>query len=147
MRSGAVARLGSLKRPTIHSIAVRTSSHARARSFFLADQKQLVGRQCGAEAGLFEPGDLGEIAQARQSDQCQERWRCHIGAGRAGLRTAWTCRNQSQASQRRDDVAADWPTEHIGNAHARDRLEISYDRQHQLFEPGKIGCRCGGYGA
>jgi hypothetical protein len=76
-------------------------------------------RRLAEQAGVFEPGEVGEIAQARQSPQGQEGRRRHKGMGSARLRAARPGGDQIGAAKGGDHVAADvgnvWIADFAGN--------------------------------
>ena len=64
----------------------------------------------------FEPFDVGQVTQGRESERLQECPRRHIGEGRARLRGADRAVDQAAALKGGDDVAADFAPRQPGKS-------------------------------
>lgn len=88
---------------------------------------------------VFEPLDVGQIPQARQSEDLEESLRRDISNRRAGLGRAQSAVDETVALQRADDVAAYLLAGEARDLRARRRLQIGDRRDRQELGRRQLG--------
>ena len=88
---------------------------------------------------VFEPFDVGKVAQCREPKNLQEFFRRDIGEGRAGFGRAHGPVDEIETLQTADDVAADFLAGEPRNFRTGGGLQISNRRHRQKFGRRQFG--------